>query len=291
MVSAPAQTVTSGGGDPSISRAVDPIAGGGDACASTGAGDEPGTATYRLPPAQGNGYTLMGSPTVIANLAVSGPNSEIAARLWDVAPGGSSQTLVARGLYRPGPNGVQTFQLHPNGWHFAAGHAAKLELLGQDVPYGRAANGPFQISVQGLDVRLPVMEQPGTPGVGEPASPVLPAGARLAPGVVALGMSVKYRDAKKSKRRARAARKRSRAACTWSSASVRLTGVGLSNVRKAQVMVGRRTLARSSRPPFATTIKSAKLHRQRNRSRALVVRARVNDGSLRTVRRKLRACR
>ena len=26
----------------------------------------------------------------------------------------------------------QVFQLHPNGWHFAAGHVAKLELLGAD---------------------------------------------------------------------------------------------------------------------------------------------------------------
>ena len=67
FLSAPAQTVTSGGGDPSVARAIDPIAGGGDACATTGAGAEPGTAAYGLPAARGPGYTLMGSPTVTAS--------------------------------------------------------------------------------------------------------------------------------------------------------------------------------------------------------------------------------
>ena len=38
----------------------------------------------------------------------------------------------------------QVFQLHPNGWHFAApATSAKLELLGQSAPYGRASNGTF----------------------------------------------------------------------------------------------------------------------------------------------------
>jgi predicted acyl esterase len=288
-LSAPAQTVTSGGGDPSVSQAIDPIAGGGNACASTSAADEPGTATYRLPPASGPGYTLMGSPTITAKLTVSGPSSEVAARLWDVAPGGSSQTLVARGLYRPDPGGVQTFQLHPNGWHFVAGHVAKLELLGQDSPYGRPVNGPFQIAVENLDLRLPVLEQPGSaPGVGEPAQLVLPPGAKLAPGVVTLGLDLRYRRA--TKKRAHASR-RARAACSWSSVRARVIGVGLGNLKKAQFMVGSHTLARRSAAPFAATVKAAKLRRQRNHSRVFSVRARLKDGSLRTVKRSLRACR
>ena len=32
------------------------------------------------------------------------------------------------------------FQLHPQGYHFAAGHVAKLELLPSDLPYGRFSN-------------------------------------------------------------------------------------------------------------------------------------------------------
>ena len=66
----------------------------------------PPAPTSPAPPATGcrrapaGGYTLMGSPTVIAEIASPGPNSQLAARLLDVAPDGS-ETLVARGLYRP----------------------------------------------------------------------------------------------------------------------------------------------------------------------------------------------
>jgi hypothetical protein len=94
-----------------------------------------GVATYRLAPATGEGYTLLGSPTVIANLNVTGEFPLIAARLWDVDPASNAETLVARGVYRIDPNapdGTQVFQLHPGAWHFAAGHIPKLELLGQD---------------------------------------------------------------------------------------------------------------------------------------------------------------
>jgi dienelactone hydrolase len=171
-----AQTISSGAGNPAISRAIDPIAGDG-ACAAVAATDQgAGVATYRLPAATGNGYTLLGSPTVIANLTVTGQFPIIAARLWDVDPSTGNQTLVARGVYRldsSAPDGVQVFQLHPGAWHFAAGHIPKLELLGQDSPYVRTSNGQFSISVSNLQLRLPVHEAPGTaPGVGAPLATV-----------------------------------------------------------------------------------------------------------------------
>jgi hypothetical protein len=185
FLSADAQTLVSNAGDPSINRAVDPIAGGGDACATTPAGDQNGTATYRLPKATGDGYTLLGAPTVIADLKVTGAgaeNTQVAARLWDLAADGGSQTLVARALYRPTGDGRQVFQLHANGWHFPAGHVPKLELLGNDDPYGRTSNDPFSIAVSNLDFRLPVHEAPGSvPPVGAPAPPFIPAGATPTP--------------------------------------------------------------------------------------------------------------
>jgi hypothetical protein len=68
-----------------------------------------------------------------------------------------------------------TWQLHANGWRFAAGHVAKLELLGADAPYARPSNGSFKVTVQSLELRLPVREQPG--GQVQPAlAPVIPAG-------------------------------------------------------------------------------------------------------------------
>jgi dienelactone hydrolase len=181
------QTISSAAGNPSISRAIDPIAGDG-ACATVSAADQgAGVATYRLPAAGGNGYTLLGSPTVIANLNVTGQFPIIAARLWDVDPSSGNETLVARGVYRldsNAPNGLQVFQLHPGAWHFAAGHIPKLELLGQDSPYVRTSNGQFSISVSDLQLRLPVHEAPGTaPGVTapKPAVQARPRGCVAAP--------------------------------------------------------------------------------------------------------------
>ncbi len=151
-----------------MDSAVDPIAGGGNPCKTTPAADQSGVATWRFPAATGSGYTLLGSPTVIADLKLTGAFPHVVARLWDVAPGGT-QTLVARGLYRPTANGRQVFQLHPNGWRFAAGHTAKVELLGKDTPYARPSNGTFSVEVSKVDIRLPVAEKPGTGPVTSPA--------------------------------------------------------------------------------------------------------------------------
>src|SRR5205823_368985 len=173
----------SSGGDPQTAAALDPVAGGGDACATTGTAPESGTAAYSLPAAPAAGYTLLGAPTIVARLHVTGdPAAQIAGRLWDVAPGGASQTLVARGLYRPG-DGTRVWQLHPGAWRFAPGHVPKLELLGRDPPFARPSNGSFQIEVQSLQLRLPVHERPDCRVTLPPAAPVLPAGQRVAPGV------------------------------------------------------------------------------------------------------------
>lgn len=154
----PAQTILSSAGSQAISQAFDPVIGGG-ACVTAPATDQPGVASYRLPAAIGTGYTLLGSPTVTADLNVTGNDAYIAARLLDVDPATNTETLVARGVYRIDPNapdGRQTFQLNPGAWHFAAGHVPKLELLGQDTPYTRPSNGTFSISVSNLGLQLPV---------------------------------------------------------------------------------------------------------------------------------------
>jgi dienelactone hydrolase len=159
-----AQTVLSGGGDPSASKAFDPVAGGG-ACATVPAGEQgTGVASYRLPAATGNGYTLLGAPVVSAELSATGSFPQLDAWLLDVDPMAGTETLVARGVYRPDETGRQTFQLHPGAWHFAAGHIPELELLGQDPPYARPSNGSFQITVSNLQLTLPVHEAPGAPG-------------------------------------------------------------------------------------------------------------------------------
>ena len=78
----------------------------------------------------------------------------------------------------------QAFQLHANGWHFEQGHVARLELLPNDATYGRASNGQQDVRVHNLELRLPVVEQPGSLGglVKTPEAEYVPAGYTLAPG-------------------------------------------------------------------------------------------------------------
>jgi predicted acyl esterase len=148
-----AQTILPGAGNPAVGLAFDPIAGSG-ACATASGADQPGVATYRLAVPSG-GFTLLGSPTIEADLATIGENSELAARLLDVLPGGEER-LVARGLLRPGSGGHVVFQLHPQGYRFAAGDTVKLELLPSDAPYARPSNLQAPIAVSSLHLRLPV---------------------------------------------------------------------------------------------------------------------------------------
>ena len=174
FASTTAQTVASTGGDPQVAAAIDPVTGGGDDCAATKTDASPGTAVYSLPGS--SGWTLLGAPTVLAKLSVSGDAAQIAARLWDVAPDGRSQTLVARGTYRPhGGPATEVWQLHANGWRFAPGHVPKLELLGADAPYTRVSNGSFSVNVERLELRLPAHDTPGGQ-VKRPAIDVVPAG-------------------------------------------------------------------------------------------------------------------
>ena len=171
---------TQAGGSSDTENALDPIAGG--PCRTVPAATDRGAATWLFGKVKGEGWTLLGSPTVIAEIAVSGSWGLVAARLWDVAPD-RTQTLVSHGFHRPRTDnaGPQVFQLHPNGWHFAAGHRPKLELLGRSVPFGRASNGTFAVEVRRLELRLPVRESPGGKVVKAPAPRVLPPSAAEPP--------------------------------------------------------------------------------------------------------------
>jgi predicted acyl esterase len=192
-VSKPAKTIEPTAGDPAIAAKFNPI--GGGACETADGADQPGIATYRLDPAPDGGYTLLGAATVIAKFTLLGDTSQVAARLLDVGPDGQ-ETLVARGLWRPATGGPtkQVFQLHPNGWTFAAGHVPKLELLPADANpgltggYGRASNDQQPVTVKQLELRLPVREKPGALDglVGSAAERLLPQGEELAADFAAL---------------------------------------------------------------------------------------------------------
>ncbi|MEA2170659.1 MAG: type transport system ATP-binding protein, partial [Solirubrobacteraceae bacterium] len=128
-----------------LSAQTDPFSGaqhGG--CVTTGDGDEQGAAEYRLPRAR-SGYTILGSPTVRAEISSASQQAQLDVRLWDVAPDGT-QAFITRVAFRPKyppTPGPQVFQLNPAGWQVAAGHRLKLELVGQDAPYVKTANEAF----------------------------------------------------------------------------------------------------------------------------------------------------
>ena len=182
IASAPSQAIVPGAGDPARNNAYDPVLGSG-ACATAPGSDQPGVARYGVAPAPPSGFTLMGSPTVVADIESPGATSQIAARLLDVAPGGDA-ILVARALYRPdvtsGSPTRQVFQLHPNAYRFVEGHVAKLELLPADSPYGLTSNDQAEITVSNVDLRLPVLEPPDGSLVQSPAPKVVPPGYQLA---------------------------------------------------------------------------------------------------------------
>jgi fermentation-respiration switch protein FrsA (DUF1100 family) len=183
--SAAAQTISSTGGNSSTAATYDPIGGGTlggtTSCTQVATEDAQGTAVYTGPVSRG--FTMMGLPTVSANVAVSGQFGQLDSRLWDVAPDGK-QTLISRGVYRLLDNqtGDIVFQLHGNGWRFATGHKPKLELLGRDAPYVRPSNGSFSIRVSDVHVELPTLERPGAAG-----------GQVVAPGARRIKLSVRPR--------------------------------------------------------------------------------------------------
>lgn len=155
-------TVTSTGGNPATGTAIDPIAGGGDACREVAEETAPGTAVVDGPVSRG--FTLLGLPTVTARVDTAGPFGQLDSRLWDVAPDGQ-QRLVSRGAYRleDGQDGRVRFQLQGNGYCFPDGHVPKLELLGSDSPFLRPSNGAFTVEVSELEMRLPTAERDPVP--------------------------------------------------------------------------------------------------------------------------------
>ncbi|MDO9353295.1 MAG: CocE/NonD family hydrolase, partial [Solirubrobacteraceae bacterium] len=152
-------------------------------CTDGPATDTAGAATYSTQPAPAGGYTIAGSPTVVADLAVTGANDQVISRLYDVDVAAGTQKLIARGIYRPTGVGTsrQVFQLHPQAYAIAEGHRVKLELLSGDAPYARAATGQNPVGVSALDLRIPTIEESNpAANINAPAPQVLPAGYTLA---------------------------------------------------------------------------------------------------------------
>jgi hypothetical protein len=139
----------------------------GNVCSTQAAGDNATAATYKLAAAPAEGFTIVGSSTVVAEFSTPGTNAQVIGRLYDVnVPGGGTQQLIGRAIYRPISPGEgfvkQVFQFHPQAWNVAAGHVLKLELLSQDSTYARTSSTPQSIKVRSLELRVPTTEAPGS---------------------------------------------------------------------------------------------------------------------------------
>jgi hypothetical protein len=149
---------------------------------------------------------LMGGPVVDLDFATTAPDTQLHVRMWDVAPDGSAQGLVTRGTYRsldaPGAGRQARFQLDPQGYRFPAGHLLKVEVTANDAPFFQVSNVPAAVTVERLEVTLPLHEAPsvgaevapaplsdGLAGVSLPGSavpPRLPSTGPSAPAVAGL---------------------------------------------------------------------------------------------------------
>ena len=151
--------------------AADPVgnlASNGGACpvAASRAGST--VATYESP-ALPSPATMLGAGEVTARYAATGgPGFQLDARLYDVAPGGSA-LIVDRGPKRlSAASGTATYELHGNGWRFAAGHKVRLELAADDAPFLKAPTSPSSIAVSSARVLLPTRET--TYGTAKPGA-------------------------------------------------------------------------------------------------------------------------
>ena len=200
------QTIAPAAGGVDTNQAFDPVAGSG-ACATASGDDQQGAATYRLGEAKGGGFTLAGSPTVIADIETQSPTSQVAARLLDVSPEGERvarrpRPLPARHRARGGrcppslPAPRKRLEVRERA-HRQARAAAERH------PYGRISNGQAPVTVANLDLRLPTLDKPGGGGgavvepggvggsstgtIDGPLPSVIPDGSAPAPEVTAAG--------------------------------------------------------------------------------------------------------
>ncbi|MFN8150010.1 MAG: CocE/NonD family hydrolase [Solirubrobacterales bacterium] len=194
-----AQTVSASGGDTAIGSIFNPVP-TKSPCITAPGGKEAGSADYETDPAPSD-YTVMGAVTLAGEFHQAGDTSQIAARLVDVSPDGSTKMLVERGLWRPQGDGYDVFQLYANGWKVQTGHVLRVELLPRDSAqttpgglfnnYGRPSNNQQDATIEHVEIRIPVLESPGALGglVKSPAKKILPErpGVELAPGYGSVG--------------------------------------------------------------------------------------------------------
>lgn len=152
------QSFTSTGGSAEVTQTFDPVTGSGETCQTIPFTPEENTATYSGQVKRG--FTMLGQPTIEAQISTTGQYGQIDARLWDISPEGT-QLLVDRGTYALEDNqsGLVAFQLHGNAYRFAKGHRVELQLVGRDAPYYQPSSSTFTVHVPRVQVTLPTLQR------------------------------------------------------------------------------------------------------------------------------------
>jgi predicted acyl esterase len=136
---------------------------GDNPCYTTTKDDDPGPGVVQFTSNRlSRPLTLMGVPTVRLIFDATGLDYWVAARLFDLAPGGK-MTMVTRGVCRAAlliapRKRCGVFDLFGNGWRFRKGHRIVLEVTQADTPFLRRDN--FESA---LDIRLGQVELPVAP--------------------------------------------------------------------------------------------------------------------------------
>jgi hypothetical protein len=124
----------------------------------------PGVASY-LSDLLPSDQTMIGSTIVEIGFSFAGDATQsglqLNARLYDVFPNGEA-VMVDRGTRRissaEAATGEIAYELHGNGWRFAAGHRIRIEIAQDDHPYVQFSSVPSSTTLAGVNLYVPVRE-------------------------------------------------------------------------------------------------------------------------------------
>jgi X-Pro dipeptidyl-peptidase (S15 family)/X-Pro dipeptidyl-peptidase C-terminal non-catalytic domain len=131
----------------------------GNRCASAQGPAGLGVATYETPPLPEP--TIMVGPATVGARYSSGGDISLAARLYDVFPGGGPRVLIDRGYVRlTGASGRAEFELQGNVYELGKDHRLALELAQDDSPFLKPFSVPSTATISDLTLDSPARSAP-----------------------------------------------------------------------------------------------------------------------------------
>jgi dienelactone hydrolase len=125
-----------------------------------------GVASYSTTPLPINVTTIGATRVNVSFVPTAGAQGlELDVRLYDVFPPGGNNgraVMVDRGPHRVTDGelagGLVSFELHGNGWQFAAGHQIRIEITQDDEPFVKASSFPSSTELSRAHFDMPIRE-------------------------------------------------------------------------------------------------------------------------------------